>query len=413
MQLRQVRQLGVFGLVLLSLWVGLVAGVLLDRRESLVLAQAPSPAASGTPDFALMTEAWNTIQRVYVDRSAIQTKPLTYGAISGMVDALGDTGHSTFLSPQEVQQERNYTSGQFEGIGATVEKQGDRVVIVSPLDGSPAQKAGLKPGDIIEKVNGHEVTGQSAEQVVSQVLGPAGTSVTLTILDPRTRAARDITIVRARIQLQNVTWQRIPGTTLADVRVAGFSQGVTHDLKVALGEIKQQHLTGVILDMRNNPGGLLDEAVGVASQFLPSGNVLLTRDAQGVMTPVPVRSDGVAIDLPLAVLVDNGTASAAEIVAGALQDARRANLVGETTYGTGTVLSEFSLSDGSALLLATEEWLTPKGRVIWHQGITPDLVVLMPATSTLVTPNAIQGMTAAQLESSNDNQLLTAVYLLK
>ncbi len=262
-------------------------------------------------------------------------------------------------------------------------------------------------------MNGHEVTGQSAEQVVSQVLGPAGTSVTLTILDPRTRAARDITIVRARIQLQNVTWQRIPGTTLADVRVAGFSQGVTHDLKVALGEIKQQHLTGVILDMRNNPGGLLDEAVGVASQFLPSGNVLLTRDAQGVMTPVPVRSDGVAIDLPLAVLVDNGTASAAEIVAGALQDARRANLVGETTYGTGTVLSEFSLSDGSALLLATEEWLTPKGRVIWHQGITPDLVVLMPATSTLVTPNAIQGMTAAQLESSNDNQLLTAVYLLK
>ncbi|MGE5138056.1 MAG: S41 family peptidase, partial [Rudaea sp.] len=354
-------------------------------------------------------EAWSTIQRYYVDRSAINQKNLTYGAISGMVDALGDTGHTSFLSPQMVKQENNFTQGSFEGIGAEVDKQGDHIVIVAPIDNSPAQAAGLKPGDIIMKVNGEDVTGQSLDTVITKIIGPAGTKVTLTIMTPSTGKTRDLTITRARIQVRNVTWAPIPGTTLADVRIAGFSSGITDDLKKALAEIKQQRYTGIVLDLRNNPGGLLSESVGVTSQFVSSGNVLLEKDAQGKVTPVPVERGAAVTDLPMVVLINNGTASASEIVSGALQDANRAKLIGETTFGTGTVLNQFSLSDGSALLLATQEWLTPNGRVIWHKGITPDITVPLPQGVTPVLPDSLKGMSQDQLSSSGDEQLLRAI----
>ena len=221
------------------------------------------------------------------------------------------------------------------------------------MDGSPAQKAGLRPSDIILKVDGESVAGLPLDQVVSRILGPAGTSVVLTIMDPDTGRTRDVTIVRAHIKIQNVTWQRLPGTTVAHVRIAAFSQGVTEDLRGALE------------------------------------------------------------DIPLVVLINGGTASAAEIVAGALQDAQRATLVGETTFGTGTVLNEFRLSDGSALLLATEEWLTPGGRVIWHQGISPDKMVSLSSGVAPLLPEAEREMTAAQLQASEDAQLLQALELLK
>ncbi|MFN2217794.1 MAG: S41 family peptidase, partial [Anaerolineae bacterium] len=302
--------------------------------------------------------------------------------------------------------------GQFEGIGAYVEMKEGHVVIVAPMDGSPAQQAGLHPGDIILKVNSENVAGLPIDQVVSRILGPAGTSVALTILTPETGQTRDVTLVRAHITLQNVFWQQLPGTQIAHVRIVAFSKGVTDDLRQALGEIKQRGLAGIILDLRSNPGGLLSEAVGTASQFLTGGNVLLEKDAQGAITPVPVQEGGLAPDLPLVVLIDPGTASAAEIVSGALQDAGRAKLVGETTFGTGTVLNQFGLSDGSALLLATEEWLTPEGQLIWHQGIAPDIQVSLPQGTTPLLPQAEVGMTLEQVRNSGDAQLLRALELL-
>jgi carboxyl-terminal processing protease len=196
------------------------------------------------------------------------------------------------------------------------------------------------------------------------------------------------------------------------VRIAGFSQGVTRDLQQALTALEQQGLTHVVLDLRNNPGGLLNEAVATASQFLSGGTVLLVRDAHGTTTPVPVQKQGVAPGLPLVVLINQGTASAAEIVAGALQDAHRAVLVGETTFGTGTVLKPFPLSDGSALMLAIEEWLTPNGRVIWHQGIAPDVVVSLTPPAIPLLPETERTVTAAQLQASDDAQLLRAVDLV-
>ena len=365
-----------------------------------------------TADFRLMAEAWNTIERIYVNRARMEPKQMAYGAISGMVDSLGDTGHSRFLSPEMVRQEHNLAKGELEGIGAELQMKNNQIVIVAPMDGSPAQKAGLKPGDVILKVNGEDVGGLPLEQVVTRILGPPGTLVKLTILNPTTQQTRDVDLIRARVIIRSVTWHRLPGTTIAHLRIATFSKRVTKDLRKALVDIEQDGASGIILDLRNNPGGLFAEVVPTASEFLASGNVVLERNAAGKIKPVPVEPGGLAPTLPLVVLINGGTASGAEIVAGALQDARRAPLIGEKTFGTGTVLRQFQLTDGSALMLAIEEWLTPKGHVIWHRGITPNVVVSLPPNVTPLVPKQEKGMTPAELRAHGDEQLLRAMDLL-
>lgn len=406
---RGVRILIYLLLLPVFLSAGFAGGVLVDHFL-ITPALAPARTQTQSAGLDLVNQAYQIIQQNYVDQSAVQQTQLEYGAISGMVDALGDTSHSRFLTPQMVQEENNFTQGSFEGIGAEVAMNKDgQVVIVTPIDGSPALAAGVKPGDIMLKVDGLDLTGLSLNNVVTKVLGPAGTKVTITLQDPNTGAIRDLTITRAKITLQNVSWVMLPGTTIADVRIAAFSLGVTKDLRTALQQIQAQGATSIILDLRNNPGGLLDEAIGVTSQFLGSGNVLLVKNSQGKEQAVPVQSGGLAVNIPMVVLVNQGTGSAAEIVAGALQDAHRGTLIGETTFGTGTVLNGFKLSDGSELLLATEEWLTPNGRVIWHKGITPDVNVSLASSVVPFVPDAGHAMTATQLQSYQDEQLLKAV----
>jgi carboxyl-terminal processing protease len=392
--------------------LGLATGVVLGCQLLGAFTPSDKIPAEAAPKFRLMAEAWNTIENAYVDRKAVNPQRLTYGAISGMVDSLGDAGHSRFLSPEMLKQERNFSKGLLEGIGAEVQMKKNQVVIVAPMDDSPAQRSGLKPGDIILKVDGEEVSGLSLEQVSGRILGPAGSSVKLTILNPGTGHTLNVTLVRARITLHNVKWQRLPGTGVAHVRIAMFSQGVSKDLRKALKTIQKEKLTGLILDLRNNPGGLYDEAVETASQFLGSGNVVLEKDAAGKVAAIPARPGGVAMGMPMAVLINGGTASAPEIVAGALRDAGRATLVGEKTFGTGTVLKPFTLSDGSALLLAVEEWLTPAGQAIWHKGISPDVLVPLPPEVTPLFPGVEKGMTIRELRESQDKQVLRALDLL-
>jgi carboxyl-terminal processing protease len=393
---------------IVALSIGLSGGIILDRRLGTYnTAQISVPSNTNT-NLNLISEAWNLITRNYVDHTADTTSNLTYGAISG----LGDTGHSRFMTPAELKQENAFTAGQFEGIGAEVQQKDGNVVIVYPLDGSPAQKVGLLPGDVIMKVDGASMTGLQLSDVVSHILGPKGTNVTLTILRPSTGATMDFTITRAVITVQNVTWQIIPGTDIADLRIDSFSNDVTTDLKNALTQIKQQNVSGIILDLRNNPGGLLDESISTASQFLASGLVLQEKDATGYIQKVSVQPGGAATSIPMVVLINQGTASAAEIVAGALQDNHRAQLIGDITFGTGTILNQFSLSDGSAMLLATQEWLTPNGNTIWHTGIIPDVKVTLAATIMPVIPETMHGMTAEQIQSSTDTQLLQAIKIL-
>jgi carboxyl-terminal processing protease len=390
-----------------ALTLALGAGVMLDRW---VLMIGIPPDA--TDEFRLMSQAWRLIDRFYVNRSAVQPTAMAYAAINGMTESLGDTGHSVFLSPQQAKKAGSAVQGKLTGVGVEIRSRDRQTVVVAPIDGSPAQLAGVRAGDVIMEVDGHPITGLSFPQITEKISGQAGQSVELTVLNPRDGQRRAIKIVRAAMKVNNVSWQRLPGTTLAHLRIAMFSEGESGDLGKALLEIERQNLTGIILDLRNDPGGVLDEAIGTASQFLKSGNVLWEKDAKGTITPVPVKPGGVAPDIALAVLINGGSASDSEIVAGALHDANRAALVGETTFGTGTVLTQFQLSDGSSLLLAVQEWLTPDKRSFWHKGIDPDVKIgLGPAAAPLL-PGAEREMTEKQLQSSGDAQLLKAIELL-
>jgi len=386
-----------------------LGGVAVDR---FLLGGGPGASADEPGlDTALLEEARSVIQDNFVDREAASDEQLQTGALAGMVDILGDTGHSRFMTPQMVEEQANYIAGEFEGIGAYVEMRDGFVTIVSPIDNSPAQAAGIQPGDVVTAVDGQDVTGMTLQGVVDLILGPAGTEVTLTLFRPETTEELTLTLTRARIELQNVTWTMLPGTTIAQIRIAGFSERVGDDLAEAIAAAEAQGATGLILDLRNNPGGLLSEAINVAGRFLPKDSVVVLRqNADGDVTEEKSDVDE-PTTLPLVVLVNQGSASASEIVSGALQDHQRATLVGETTFGTGTVLNEFGLSDGSAILLATEQWLTPDGRVIWRQGIVPDETVEFTGTALLV-PETANDLTAEQVPAAGDAQVLRAIELL-
>ncbi len=408
-------------IIVLALAAAFTAGRLFDDRLLLPVTGLSNPSNGAVVDPTpgplnpdLIEEAYRTIQENYADRETLSETDLTYGAITGMVDSLGDTGHSRFMTPEMLKSHQEATQGSFEGIGALLNvNDAGNPVILAPMDNSPAMKAGLRPGDIILEVDGVDVSKAQLSEVVRRVVGPAGTDVTLTLQNPETAEVRDVTITRARIVVKNVTWQMLPGTKVAHVRIAAFSQQVSNDLVKALNEAKRQGAEGILLDLRNNPGGLLHESIQVVSQFLSSGNALQVKDSDGNVRSLPVRRGGVATDIPIVVLINEGSASASEITAGALQDYERATLVGQTTFGTGTVLNQFNLSDGSALLLATELWLTPKGREIWHQGIAPDVEVELPSTADISIPETERNLTAEELKQLDDAQLLRGLEILQ
>ncbi|HZW03151.1 MAG TPA: S41 family peptidase, partial [Anaerolineaceae bacterium] len=295
------------------------AGILVDRSIS-GLRPVPVTGSDDPDNFdeTLIERAYEIIEENYVRRDDLEPQDLTYAAIDGMVESLGDTGHSRFMTPEMVAAHTQSLQGEFEGIGALVEERDGFPVIVAPFDDSPAMRAGLKPGDIILEVDGQPTAERPLTEVIDSILGPAGTQVTLTIQDPENDEVREVEITRERIEIQNVTWQILPGTAIAHVRIAQFSRNTTRDLQEALEAAQDAGAESIVLDLRNNPGGLLDEAVGVASQFLAEGDVLQVRNADEQIDSVPVRRGGRATEIPLVVLINQGTASAAEIVAGAL-----------------------------------------------------------------------------------------------
>jgi carboxyl-terminal processing protease len=367
-------------------------------------------ASTDANEFALIQQAWNLTRTHYVDTTATQPQSLAYGAISGMINSLGDTGHSIFLTPEQVKLANEQEQGQFEGVGIEVQLKDNKVTVLAPINGSPAQKAGIRSGDIILKVDGKPIT--DVTEAVQLILGPAGTPVTLTI-QSASGQIRDVKVTRAKINIQTVSWRMLPDTGIAHLKINSFSRDATGQLDKALASIKSQKASGIILDLRDNPGGILDETVSVTSRFLESGNVLLEKDVKGQITPVPVTNSKVTVtDLPMIVLINQGTASAAEIVAGALHDGGRAKLIGQTTFGTGTVLEQFPLADGSAIRLAIREWLTPSGKTIWHTGLSPDIAVTLAAGAVELTPDTEKGLTLDQIKASGDDQLLRALSML-
>jgi len=400
-------------LIAAALVTGFGGGLLVDEAfftDSNSLVRVPQGVEG---EFELLTEVWQLIDEKYVNQEELQPDQLSYGAAHGLVRALKDAGHSRFLSPEMVEQHRNQIQGKFEGIGAYVELKNERVVIVSPIDHTPAQRAGLKAGDVIQKVNGVEVLGLTLEEVISRIKGPAGTEVSLTVLNPETGESRQVILERTEIDLDLVAWQGIPGTEIAYLRISALSDGAGKDLRKTLQEIEGAGMEGILLDLRNNPGGLLGEAAAVSSQFIEDGTVLIRVDAQGEPDTVGVNEGAEAVDLPVVALANQGTASGAEIVIGALQDHDRAKVIGTTTSGAGTDLNSFSLPEGAALLIAVEEWLTPEGRVIWQKGLAPDREVTQPESAEPLIRMTFQEFTEGDIQESRDQQFLKALNMLE
>jgi carboxyl-terminal processing protease len=394
--------------LLLGLAVMLViGGAALDRAGILPGAPIADPAAA-SPKFQLIQQAWDLIHEQYVDRAALDDTSLAYAAIGALTNAIGDTGHTSFETPADLAAEQAVLSGHYVGIGVALEPSSGGALVRIVFPGSPASRAGLKAGDLIVAVNGRDAAGLTLSDLTGLIEGPAGSPVTLSVRPAAGGEARQIVIVREPITIPVVEWAMVPDTHIADIRIDQFSDGATKALVAAALAADTAGANGIMLDLRGDPGGLVSEAIGVTSQFLGSGDVYQTRDASGHVSAVPVHPGGVALKTPLVVLVDHGTASSAEIVASALQDAHRATIAGQTTFGTGTILGQFSLADGSALRIGTIEWLTGKGRSVWHVGIVPDDVVALAKGEQPVTPTDLRA-TPTPLARIPDTQLRAAV----
>jgi carboxyl-terminal processing protease len=398
--LRAIRYILTFFAVCILILTSFLGGFL---TRNWMLARVQQQPSGTEQQFAVFWEAWNVAQRNYVDVEALDNKTMTYGAIRGMLDSLGDLGHTRFMTPEDLAAERTSISGQYSGIGAEIGIRDGMPMIQSPFDDSPAQKAGLQPGDIIVRVDGEDISSLSLDQVVSRIKGLQGTSVTLTIMREGSASLMEFTIVRDVIRVAAVSWAVIPETHIAHIRISRFSENAIPDLKAALEGARGAGAGALIVDLRNNPGGLLDQAVQVASQFLASGNVVLEQSRDGTRKPYPVRSGGTATDIPIVLLVNEGSASASEIVAGAIQDNERGVVVGQATFGTGTVLSTF---------LGTAQWLTPDGRSLRHEGVTPDEEVALPSDGQMLTPAQSGTMAPDEIETAGDAQLARAIQIL-
>ena len=365
----------------------------------------------------LIQQAWTIIDQHYVDRKAVNYKEMSYQAIQAMLNVLHDKGHTRFLTPQDVQAENQQLSGTFTGIGIYIHQDQvtKQIIITSPIPGSPAEKAGFKHGDIIVAVNGVSTAGKDVAGVSALIQGKVGTSVSITIQRPSTRETLTIKVVRAEIKVPSVLMHYIAQDHIADIQLVQFSSGIANQLKSTINQAKKMGANKIILDLRENPGGYLSEAVDTASEFLKSGNVLLEQDSTGHRTPYAVTGNTVDTTDPMVVLVNADTASAAEIVSGALQDNHRAIIIGEKTFGTGTVLEEYSLSDGSAILLGTQEWLTPDGHFIRDLGISPNIQVKLSSNVSPLTPTDenSSNMSEQQILDSGDIQLAAAIHYLE
>jgi carboxyl-terminal processing protease len=326
------------------------------------------------PGFDVFWEAWAFIeQEFYGDVPNDQDR--VYGAVRGMVNTFGDE-NTAFIEPSRAAIFREDVSGSFEGIGAAVRMDElGRLVIAEPFTGQPAAEAGVQRGDIVLAVDGVSLQGLSLYEAIALIRGPAGTTVVLTITRETVDEPFDVSVMRRRIEIEVVEAERLEND-IGYVKLTDFSKGATGKLAEAIQGLEDEgELKGLILDLRDNPGGLLDESIMVSSQFIRDGVVTIERLKEDREQVFEAQSGGVALDVPLVVLVNRGSASASEIVAGAIKENERGIILGEQTFGKGTVQIPHTLSDGSELRVTVAEWLTPSRKQISHEGIVPDIYV--------------------------------------
>jgi carboxyl-terminal processing protease len=406
--IRTILVLLVLGLLMgLSFSIGLAAGISLPSTVSLpslpFISANPvvaTPSSTQTTIdretlFKPFWQAWDLVHENYVDQP-VDDQLLMQGAIRGMLEALGDP-YSGYLTSDEYQQANAPLRGEYEGIGAWVDTSGKYLTIISPMEGSPAEKAGLKAGDQIIAVDGEDVTALDPRLVLRRVLGPAGTTVRLTILREGTESPFEVSIVRQKITLETVSAKMLDNN-IAYIKITQFGERTDRDLRTKLRELLRNNPAGLILDLRNNPGGYLNTAINITSQFIGNGVIMIEQYGNGEKVSYQARPGGLATDIPLVVLVNEGSASASEITAGAIQDRGRGLLVGTKTFGKGTVQTWRQLQDNAgAVKITIARWLTPNERQINGEGLMPDVVV---------------EMTEEDQKANRDPQLEKAVELL-
>lgn len=398
---KQTRFLILFVLLILVVDAALIVPIMLSKQST-------------TEGLELVEEAWQGIINDYVDKDNINVKQLSDGAIKGMLDALGDP-YAGYFSAEEYKiiQQLNI-EGSYGGIGAVVTVDEGQLIVVAPIEGTPAKMAGIKPRDRILEIDGKSTEGMSLEQAALKIQGEPGTQVILKIVHQGEEEPVTFVITREKINVDSVYEEilqdtPVPTTTplptispvsdnIAQIRVTYFSKRTGEEITTALGDVIADGAVGIILDLRDNPGGTLNAAVTVASQFLAEGIVISAVDGNGEKQSLSVEGGGLALDIPLVVLVNSNSASASEVVAGALQDYERAVIIGTQTFGKGSLNHFRELSDGSAIYITIGRWFTPNGRQIEGQGLTPDIII---------------DMTEDDIAQGRDPQLDKAVEYLK
>ncbi|HVT01149.1 MAG TPA: S41 family peptidase [Patescibacteria group bacterium] len=406
-------------IVIISAAIGYFAGTNkvsfdLKNYKPILAVTSKNPPPGENLDMKLFYDVLSRVNESYYDKSKLDAKKIEYGAISGMLSSLGDP-YTSFFPPQQNTDFKTTMSGEFSGIGAELSLNSDNIItVISPLDDSPAQKAGVKAGDMILKVNGETTSGWDVSKAVDNIRGQKGTPVTLTILHEKSKTPIDVKIVRDTIVVKSVTgWVKnfscnngdcqedSKGKPVAYIRLSQFGDKTNDEWQSVVNDIHAKSagkkLSGVILDLRNNPGGYLSDAVFIASEFLKGGTVVIQEDGNGNQEPMNVSRVGTLQDEPVIVLINKGSASASEIVSGALRDNNRAKLLGETSFGKGTVQQAEDLDGGGSVHISVAKWLTPNGTWVHHKGLTPDIKVTFDASKS------------AKLKSGLDNQLQAAI----
>ncbi|MFA5871153.1 MAG: S41 family peptidase [Parcubacteria group bacterium] len=325
-------------------------------------------------DFSLFWEAWNLVNDKYVDQSKLDKNKMVYGAISGMIKSLGDP-FSSFMNPEESQQFSDDLQGTFEGIGVEIGMKNEILTVIAPLEGTPAEKAGLRAGDKILKIGDKLTTDMTVDEAVSMIRGQKGTEVAITILHDKSNNPVEVKITREQINVKSVKLE-FKGDNIAVIKITKFGDDTTSEMSRVANIAVSQNAKGIILDLRNNPGGYLEAAVDVSSKFIPKGKVVVSEEERNsAKQDYVARGGDILGNLPVAVLVNSGSASASEITAGALRDELDAPLIGKKTFGKGSVQQLEKLSEGSSVRITIARWLTPRGDYIMEKGIDPTIDV--------------------------------------
>jgi len=349
-------------------------------------------------DFSLFWEAYHKLQEKFVDKGKFDIQKIIYGAISGMVKSLEDP-YTVFLKPEETKRFIEDVKGTFEGVGMEIDIRKGQLQVISPLEGTPAQRAGLRAGDKIIKIDDKPTMDMTIEEAVNLIRGPKGSEVTLTIFREEWEKTKEIKIVRAVIEVPSLKWE-IKNENIAYLKLYQFSEKASFDFRIAAIEILASPCQKIILDLRNNPGGYLEVAQEISGWFLKRGEIVVIEDfgARKERNIYKAQGNASLVDFPVVILINQGSASGSEILAGALRDNRDILLIGEKSFGKGSVQELERLSEGSSLKITVAKWLTPKGELITDKGLEPDIKV---------------EMTEEDYEEGKDPQLDKAIEIIK